>query len=80
MYKTKPSNEILTRKKNLCFSKPDGKGHVFRLSQRCDENSILKRKELLRIAGIRELSVKDRAEDLKMAETVAAAAKATTLA
>ena len=80
MYKTKPSNEKLTRKKNLCFSKPDGKGHVFRLSQRCDENSILKRKELLRIAGIRELSFKNRAEVLKMAETVAADAKAITLA
>ena len=70
-------NEIIQRniEKKLCFSKPDGTGHIFRLPLGCDENSILKRKELLRIAGIPELSPKDKAEVLEMADANAACAK-----
>ena len=43
---TNVQNETIQRsiEKKLCFSKPDGTGHVFRLSMRCAENSILRRK------------------------------------
>ena len=66
--------------KGLCFSKPDGTGHIFRLPLGCDENSILRRKKLLRIAGIDELSPKDRAEVLTRADALADAAKTAAMA
>jgi len=74
---TSAQNETIKRniEKNLCFSKPDGTGHIFRLSLGCNENSILRRKQLLLIAGIRELSPKERTEVLKVADTRAAFAK-----
>jgi len=75
-------NETIQRniEKKLCFSKPDGTGHIFRLPLGCDENSILRRAQLLRIAGIDELSPKDRAEVLEMAETQAGSAKFSAIA
>ena len=76
-------NETIKRnieKERLCFSKPDGTGHVFRLSLRCDENSLLRRKQLLRIAGIHELSPGKRADVLKMADSIASSAKASAIA
>ncbi len=80
---TNAQNATIKRniEKNLCFSKPDGTGHIFRLPLGgCDENSILRRKQLLRIAGIHELSTKGRAEVLKRADVVADAAKTAAIA
>ena len=76
-------NETIKRniEQRLCFSKPDGAGHMFRLPLGgCDENSILRRKKLLRIAGIHELSPKARTEVLTRADEVAVAAKTTAMA
>ena len=79
---TNAQNETIKRniEKNLCFSKPDGTGHIFQLPLGCNENSILRRKQLLLIAGIFELSPKQRAEVLKVADTRAEFAKTSAIA
>ena len=79
---TNAQNETIKRnnEKKLCFSKPDGTGHVFQIPQRYDESTILKRKELLCIAGVLELSPKQRAEVLKVADTRAASAQTSAIA
>ena len=80
---TNAQNETIKRniEQHLCFSKPDGTGHIFRLPLGgCDENSILRRKQLLRTAGIHELSPKARTEVLTRADEVAVAAKTNAIA
>ena len=51
--------------KGICFSKPDGKGHIFQLNQSCDDDATRRRLKLLRLAGIKELDSKGKDRVIK---------------